>query len=139
MFYAYQLLGYAKNPKSLLSEIGITRRDALKGLKFVNNNISSNYSKIRTSSVTVEDFIAEYLHEFGSRVNAKDVVELYNAVNGKSKQINRSRPQSVAAAVIYYYFTKDGTTTINMSEFTRIVNLSQVTIDKIVNDIKRNT
>lgn len=115
-------------------QITLKRKDALKGLKFVNENAPKN-SPLRTLYITPEHLIREFMKKFkASKSQTEEVVSIYNSVKGKSSILNRSRPQSVAAGIIYYY-TNSRNKEIPMKEFTQKVNLSELTINKINKEV----
>jgi len=136
IFHSYKL---DKNPQScdtLIKQFNIKRKDALKGLKFINEHAPSN-SPLRTTYITPEHLIHEFLKKFNvSKERKKEVLDLYHSIKGTSSILNRSRPQSVAAGVIYYYIQMTDRQ-IDIKNFVKQVNLSELTINKISKEISR--
>lgn len=136
IFHSYKL---DKNPQScdsLIKQFNIKRKDALKGLKYINEHAPTN-SPIRTTYITPEDLIYEFLAKFNvSSDKKKEVLDLYRSIKDTSSIMNRSRPQSVAAGVIYYYIQSTDKH-IDIKEFVKQVNLSELTINKISKEISR--
>ena len=58
-------------------------------------------------------------------------------IKNKSSIINRSRPQSVASSLIYFFLCKiKGANNVNIKDFVKKVKLSELTINKIVKEIE---
>ena len=75
------------------------------------------------------------MNEFSaSSDQKKEVVELYNLVKGKSAKINRSRPQSVAAGLAFFWICKNSKN-ITIKEFSKTVKLSELTVSKVTKEI----
>lgn len=121
----------------LLREIfSLDRKIVLKGLKYVNLNapkmINSNY-------ITPIELIGEYFrkHHLPDEYRL-EVISLYNKTKDKSSVISRSRPQSIANSYIYYYLSRKlGLNNFKLKEFSKAVNLSELTISKICREISR--
>lgn len=60
----------------------------------------------------------------------KEVSEIYSRIKNKSSKLNRSRPQSVASGLVYYWIKKNGKD-ISLKQFIKKVGLSELTINKI--------
>jgi hypothetical protein len=121
----------------LLREIfSLDRKIVLKGLKYVNLNapkmINSNY-------ITPIELIGEYFRKHHLPDEHRlEVISLYNKTKDKSSVITRSRPQSIANSYIYYYLSKKlGVNNFKLKEFSKAVNLSELTISKICREISR--
>jgi transcription initiation factor TFIIIB Brf1 subunit/transcription initiation factor TFIIB len=136
IFHAYKI---DKNPQSYETLIGmfkLNRKIALKGLKYINQN-SPKDSPIRSTYITPVNLIHEFMTEFNATSAQKEeVVALYKKVKGRSSMINRSRPQSVAAGIIYYVIHKEKKE-ISLKEFTKKVSLSELTVNKIAKECAR--
>jgi len=64
----------------------------------------------------------------------EEVNALYKKINNRSSKLNRSRPQSVAAALTFYWIcTKNRKITIK--DFSKKVELSELTISKNAKEI----
>ena len=139
VYHAFKLENDPQSFESLrkvfnANQITIKRKDALKGLKFINENAPSN-SPLRTIYITPKHLIQEFMIKFNAtKEQTEEVIEIYNSVKNKSNMLNRSRPQSVAAGIIYYYITTKGKH-IPMKEFIAKVNLSELTINKINKEV----
>ena len=65
----------------------------------------------------------------------EEVVNLYKKIENKSIKINRSRPSSIASALVYYWILKNKIQ-ISIDEFTKKVDMSSLTIQKLIKEIK---
>ena len=63
-----------------------------------------------------------------------EVVELYNKTKNKSSKLNRSRPQSVASALTYYWICSKKMD-ISLKKFAQKVDLSELTIQKNAKEV----
>mgnify|MGYP003336189110 FL=1 len=69
-----------------------------------------------------------------SQEQKEEVIKLYSRIKNKSSKLNRARPQSVAASLIYYW-TQQNNIDINLKDFAKKVDLSELTIDKNTKEI----
>jgi transcription initiation factor TFIIIB Brf1 subunit/transcription initiation factor TFIIB len=114
----------------------LDRKLILKGLKYVNLNAPKE-SQIRSKSGTSNELVEECMQKFDmSEEDKKEIYEIYQKIKNKSSMINRSRPQSVTSSLIYYYICKKrGFNNVNIKDFVKKVNLSELTINKISKEI----
>ncbi len=64
----------------------------------------------------------------------KEVINLYARIKNRSSKLNRSRPQSVAAALTYYWIRKKKLD-ISLKDFAKKVDLSELTINKNAKEV----
>ncbi len=71
-----------------------------------------------------------------NKEQVSDVTTLYSRIKNRSTILNRSRPLSVAAGLVYYYtlLTKKD---IPIKKFTEKVKLSELTVNKIAKEISK--
>tara|TARA_B100002019_G_C21236361_1_gene582996 strand:+ start:814 stop:1635 length:822 start_codon:yes stop_codon:yes gene_type:complete len=134
IFHSYKLQGNPQSCEQLIKIFNLDKKIGLKGLKHVNLNAPKNLN-IRTSYITPENLVKEIMNKFNSTESQiQEVIELYAKVKNRSSILNRSRPQSVAAGLVrYYILLKDKG--ITMSDFKEKVQLSELTINRIVKEI----
>jgi len=136
IFQAYK---YYQNPQScehLIEIFEINRKIALKGLKYVNLNISKT-SEFSGFQIQTEHLIKEIMLKFNAtEKKIQEILEIYDLIKNKSLLLNRSRSQSVACGLVRYYIQKKNPE-ISMDYFRSKVNLSELTINKIVKEITR--
>lgn len=138
VFHAYKLNNNPQSCESLIKLFQMKRKDALKGLKFVNEN-SSKESPIRALYITPEHLIREFLFNFHvSEDTRNEIINLYKQIKDKSVTLNRSRPQSVASGVIWYWICLNKKQ-INIKEFIKKVDLSELTVNKMAKEVARLT
>lgn len=136
IFHAYKLANNPQSCDTLIRALNINRKDALKGLKFINENLSKN-SPVRTLYITPEHLIHEFLENFEiTEENEREIVDLYHQIRNKSTTINRSRPQSVASGVIWYW-VKLNRKPLHIKDFIQRVLLSELTVIKMAKEIAR--
>ena len=134
IFHAYKLQGNHQLPEDLITLFGLDRKNGLKGLKIVNVNAPKD-SPIHNTSITPIHIIRQIMLKFEANEEMiQEVNELYEKINNRSSKLNRSRPQSVAAALTFYWIcTKNRKITIK--DFSKKVELSELTISKNAKEI----
>ena len=134
IFHAYKLSGKPQSHEKLIHVFNLNRKTGLKGLKHVNLHAPKN-SNIRTTYITPINLVEEIMEKFSATSEQKqEVIKMYNQIRNKSSKLNRSRPQSVASGLVYFWICskkKD----ISLKQFTKKVSLSELTINKIANEI----
>ena len=136
IFHAYKLAGNPQSCDSLIDLFNLERKVGLRGLKMVGLNAPKN-SLIRTAHITAVDLIKEIMKQFAaSDSQIADVVALHERIENTSSVLNRSRPQSVAAGLVYF-FIRLKQKEIPIKDFVDVVNLSELTVLKIAREIAR--
>ena len=134
IYHAYKLNGTPQTEINLMNVFNINKKIALKGLKHVSRNAPKN-SPVRTTYVTPIDLVNEIMDKFSASNEQKaEVIEIYNKINNKSSRIERARPQSIASGLTYYWICKKEKD-ISIKDFVAKVNLSELTVNKIVKEI----
>lgn len=136
IFHAYKSQGNPQSCDSLIGLFNLERKVALKGLKTVGLHAPKE-SLIRTSHITAPDLIQEIMKNFDAKdQQIQDVIKLYHQTKNCSSVLNRSRPQSVASGIVYYYVRLNNKN-IPLKEFSQAVNLSELTVTKIAKEVAR--
>ena len=134
IFHAFKLQGKAQSHDKLIKIFNLTRKVGLKGLKYVNLNAPKE-SLIHTTYITPEYLIEDIMDKFkASKEQKQEVIELYHKIKNKSSKINRSRPQSVANSLTYWWICYKGLD-ISLKEFAKKSELSELTIDRLAKEI----
>jgi transcription initiation factor TFIIIB Brf1 subunit/transcription initiation factor TFIIB len=134
IFHAFKLSGRPQCHDNLINIFGLSKKTGLRGLKQVNLNAPKTL-KIQTTYITPVNLIGEILTQFSATKEQEDeVIKLYNSIKNKSSRLNRSRPQSVASAVVYFWIRLKKKE-ITLKEFAKRVTLSELTINKIAKEI----
>lgn len=136
VFNACKELGQPINIEKLILIFGLPKKKALKGLKYFVLNFPKDMDT-KKIYITPINLIDDIMDQFSATSQDKrEIKNLYDKIHNKSSQLNRSKPQSVAAGLIFYWLcVKNIQITIN--EFTKRVNLSSLTITKISKEIAR--
>lgn len=137
VFRAYKLDGNPKSLEQIRAVFPLTEKVISRGMKIVGLNIHKykNNKKTPITYITANNLIPEIMEKFNAKPeHIEEVLKLYEQIKNKSSIINRSRPQSIAISLIYYYITKTKRN-ITMEEYTAKVNLSEPTIQKINKEI----
>ena len=135
VFNAYKKLGIPQTPESLFKLFNLKRKVALKGLKMV--GMKMDQSSIITKYITPDIIIKDILENFSTTQDqVQEVVDIYHKVHNKSSKLNRSRPKSVASGIVYFWICENSKH-ITLKEFSNIVNLSELTIQKISKEVER--
>ena len=134
IFHAFKLQGKPQSHDKLIKIFNLSRKIGLKGLKYVNLN-SPKDSLIHTTYITPENLIEDIMDKFKATKEQKlEVIDLYKKIKNRSSKINRSRPQSVASALTYFWICYKGLD-ITLKEFASKTDLSELTIDKLAKEI----
>lgn len=135
IFHAYKLSGKPQSHERLINVFNLNRKTGLKGLKHV-NLYAPKSSTIRTTYITPVNLIEEIMEKFSATLEQKqEVLDLYNKIKNKSSRLNRSRPQSVSAGLVYYWICEKKKD-ISLKQFVKKVNLSELTVNKIAKEIE---
>ena len=136
IFNAYKINGNPQNHDILMKMFNLKRKNGLDGLKKVHCGVAKD-SLIKTTYITPVNLVTEILLKFNANKEQIDeVVELYEQIKDKSSIINRSRPQSISAGLVYYYILKTNKN-MTLKYFLSKINLSELTVKTIVKEIDR--
>jgi len=135
IFHSYKISGNPQSCDTLFDIFNINRKAGLRGLKYVNLNMPKEKSMIKNVHITPVNIIDEIMNKFSATPKQKkDVIDLYNAIKDKPNKINRARPQSIAAGIIYFWICSTGKN-ISISDFISKVGLSELTITRIAKEV----
>ena len=136
IFHSQKLQGNPQSHEKLIKIFELSRKIGLKGLKYVNINASKD-SVIHTTYITPINLVEDIMDKFsGTDEQKAEVFDIYEKIKNKSSKINRSRPQSTASGIVYFWICKKNIN-ISLKEFAKKVELSELTISKIVKEICR--
>jgi transcription initiation factor TFIIIB Brf1 subunit/transcription initiation factor TFIIB len=137
VFHAYKITGKPQIYKKIIRLFNISKKVGLKGLKFVSINAPKN-SIIFKTSITPLTYIEHYMEKLQADKNdiikIKDMFEKISLEN--NSKLNRSRPQSVGAGLVYYWLIENDKK-ISLKTFSKITELSELTITKLEKDIRQ--
>lgn len=136
VFHAHKVMDNPQSCEHLIEIFDISRKVALKGLKFVNLNMTADAS-FRGIQIQTDLLIREVMNKFNATPSQiLDVLQIYSYVQDRSVLFHRSRPQSVACGIVRFYTLKKNPE-ITMDYFRSKVALSEITINKIVKEVSR--
>ena len=142
VFYDYKALGkpiVAEKLDEMFKVSGdkLGRRKMSKGITYFKTRIpKEELMKIEDEYITAEHFIPDILEKFNVKdEHVKYVLNLYKVLSNKSALMNTSNPQSVSSSLVYYFLEKLNID-ITPSQFGKLVGLSEITINRITNEIK---
>jgi transcription initiation factor TFIIIB Brf1 subunit/transcription initiation factor TFIIB len=138
IFHSIKMTGKMFSCESLRSIFNLEKKIILKGLKHVSLNSPKNNLFINRYITPIE-LVNEYITKFSyEEEDKKEINDIYEKIKNKSSIINRSRPQSIASSLIYYYYCeKFGSNNFSIKDFIKKIKLSELTIHKISKEIKR--
>ena len=136
IFHAFKIAGKPQSCDDLISMFKLERKVGLRGLKIVGLQAPKD-SLIRNSHITPCDLIRDIMKKFeASPEQIKEVEKLYAKVENRSSTLNRCRPQSVAAGIVYFFVRREQKE-IPLKDFVARVKLSELTVLKIAREIAR--
>ncbi len=107
----------------------IDKKVALKGFKHVNSTNNFSFTSFVT---TPETYISFYLKKLSvQQVQINNILVLYENTIKKVKLSSEPRPQSIAAAFIYYWIQQTDKGKIKVDNLASITEVSQLTIEKL--------
>ncbi len=135
IFHAFKAYGKIQTHEKLLKQFELTKKLGLRGLNKVNLQIPKN-SPLRETSITPVNLIEEIMDNFSSSPEQKkEVISIYEKIKNKSSVLNRSRPQSVASGIVFYWIIENKKS-ITIDDFKQKVSPSSSTILKMSKEIK---
>jgi len=135
VFHAYRNMGNPQTPENLIKQFKISRKLGLKGLKIVSINAPKDIN-VHSTSITVEYIIKNIMEQFcGTENQVNEAIKIYKNVKNKSSKLNRSRPRSLSSSIVYYWILKNDIN-ISLKEFSKKVELSELTIQKNIKEIE---
>jgi transcription initiation factor TFIIIB Brf1 subunit/transcription initiation factor TFIIB len=134
IFHSFKIQGKPQSHEKLIKIFELSKKASLKGLKYVTLNAPKD-SLIHTTYITPTNLIEDIMDKFNATSeHKKEVVEIYEKIKNKSSKINRSRPQSTASGVVYWWISYKNID-IPLKVFAKKVELSELTIQKIAREV----
>jgi transcription initiation factor TFIIIB Brf1 subunit/transcription initiation factor TFIIB len=126
IYYAYEEFGQRKSPDEMKTLFGINKKTLSGGMKMYNLKIK--HKAVYTSPL---DFISKIMNKFETtEQHIQFVTRLFCKIKNQTNFINRSNPDSIAAALCYFFF-RNIKYPISLTEFSKRVGLSDITVHKI--------
>jgi len=145
IFYAYRMNDQLRTPDELAQQLSVSKRVISKGLKYVTlrmqrfNPTGPKGVMSMGQHVTPFHYFPMLWRKIGLAFDAPiahDLVHLFSRLHMQHPLLNRSNPQSVACAMVYYYLCQKRTG-IPCSRVSDAVGLSIVTISRLATEISK--
>lgn len=135
VFSSFKIHNNPQTCENLIRIFNLKRKIGLKGLKHIHLNIEKD-TQVQNIRITPYHIISDMMQKFITTDSSQldEVHSIYEYVKNKSSILNRSRPNSTAAGIMYYYILKHKKP-ITLKQFSKEVELSELTIKKIVKQI----
>lgn len=135
IYLTYKSSGNPQSHETILKMFDLEKKVALQGLKDVVLDAPKS-SIVNTTNITPLHLIDNIMNLFKVTETEKDEVKkLYQVIHNRNSRLNRSRPQSCAAGIIYYWICKNNKD-ISLKTFAKKANLSELTISKVAKIIE---
>jgi transcription initiation factor TFIIIB Brf1 subunit/transcription initiation factor TFIIB len=133
-YHAYADMQEPRVPSELAKKFKLDKKGVSNGLKTFARTFKNRAKKY----IDAMDLVPKLLSELNidskkHKVCQDDIQTIYEFVQSKSLTFNSSNPQSIAAGLVYYYLRLNNVQ-ITRSEFSKIVNLTDITFTKIATD-----
>ena len=133
IFHAYKSSGKPQTHEKLIKLFKLNRKSGLKGLKHVTLNSTSPI--VKTGRITAKHLICDIMCNFqATKEQKEEVIHLHSLIKNRSSNLNRARPNSIAAGLIFYWI-QEKKKNISIKEFAVKTGLSEITILKISKEI----
>lgn len=138
VYHAFKKNNTPLSCETLIQLFEIENQIGLRGLKFVNINlpIDSDIRQKDDDQNDIHNLIQEIMGEFNATpAQIKETLHLYEFLINKSSLLNRSRPGSVAAAIVKFYILKKNPH-FTSNFFKSKIRLSELTLTRITREIE---
>ena len=139
IFDAYKEAGIVCDPNEIAQLLGIKRKGMSRGIMRCSSLYTGKANLEEQTPLTALDLIPRMLSRCGVQAedcHLEDMERIYTHVKDRSELLNRSKPQSIAAALIFYYMSNmvlDRKITKN--EIAKNCGISVMTLTKLWVDI----
>jgi len=145
IFYAYRLNDQLRTPDELAQQLSVSKRVISKGLKYVTLRMQRFHPEAPKGVQSMGQHVTPFHYfpmlwrKIGLAFDAPiahDLVHLFSRLHMQHPMLNRSNPQSVASAMVYYYLCQQNTGIV-CAKVSDAVGLSVVTILRLATEISR--
>lgn len=135
---AHKRVGRATTPDEVASKFfNLQKKTQSQGIQFYRLRCPRSY--FQYGDISAKHFIPQIMKmpQFNTKQEHIDrVIMLHERIADKCPMLNRSNPQSVSKALIYYYFRRRGVL-ISPTRFGKIVSLSHIILLRLSSAISR--
>jgi transcription initiation factor TFIIIB Brf1 subunit/transcription initiation factor TFIIB len=136
LFEAYRLKNRHRVPEELRLKLDITKKCMSKGITFY--RLKCDKKEVSTDTIMPKHYIPGVMERFNiKQEHINNVLKLAEIILTKSSTIlNRSSPENIATSLVYYYLRSVGSD-IDISQYSKIVGISETIINKLNDEIQR--
>jgi len=135
VYESYRMKCKPKTPEELQDIFGLDSKSISQGLTYYRLRCpKENFSH---DDINPKHYIPAIMEKFKTtREHVDKVMLLYDRIKDVASILNRSKPQSISKALVYYYLRRKGCK-IKSSVFGKIVQLSEVIVLRLSGEISR--
>jgi len=152
IFDAYRALKIEKDPQQVATLLGLKRKGMSRGIlrssllllnKERKEGNKGKQDKVNTEADTtalatlalVPDFLDANQINY-DQSHLEDIERIYHFAKDRSSLLNRSKPQSIASALVYFYMRHKFEVKPNKSDFAKKCSVSPMTVSKIDQELE---
>ena len=132
VFFALKILGKPLKYTELQKKFHIEKKTALQSRKFVHIHLPREFLT-GCEPIDAKSFVTKYMTELhATALEVKQTLTLLDKVRDM-EVVNRARPQSIAAGIVYYWIKAEHKQ-VGITSFSKICGLSEATIQKLIKE-----
>jgi len=135
IFDAYKEAGIIRDPNEIAQMLGIKRKGMSRGVMRCSSLCTGKANTSEQTALTALDLVPEMLNRCGVQAeecHLEDMARIYTYAKDRSELLNRSKPQSIAAALIFFYInTMVLDRKIPKNEIAKNCGISVMTLNKL--------
>ena len=139
IFDAYKEAGIIRDPNEIAQMLGIKRKGMSRGIMRCSSLFTGKSNTTEQTPLTALNLIPDMLTRCGIQAeecHLEDMARIYLYAKDRSELLNRSKPQSIAAALIFYYISHMVVDRkIPKNEIAKNCGISVMTLNKISQDM----
>ena len=133
IYEAYKEVGTPQDPKKIASVVGIKSSEMTKALSMF-SEVQTGY-KSKFIHVDPKDLLPGYAEQLTlPKETIEELLKFAEEIINKDPELKEKFPQKVASGILKYYLEINGAT-LNMKEYAKIIQLSEVTINSMYKSI----
>ena len=139
LFEAFKQLGIYKDPCEIATMLKIKRKGMSRGILRC-SFLCTGKESARTATITAVHLVPEMLTRNNIEYDdshIEDISRIYEYAKERSELLNRSKPQSIASSLVYFYLRKrDKDRKINKNDISKCCGVSSMTIAKLDSELE---
>lgn len=134
-FEAFKMLQKHKTPEHLQAKFSLEKKSISQAFTYFKMRIPKEY--YQNEEINAEHYIPDIMKTLNIQQKHIDcVIKLYDKIKDSCPVINRSNPQSISKALVYYYLMRVGCN-ITLVAYAKIVELSHISLFRLCEEINR--